>query len=96
MACELASLVGKEVCAVCADGRLYDGVLKLMDQTTNVIMEGCKEVVYSKDGQYIELEMGTFLLRGENIAFIGEINTSLKQSLPLKTIKGCNINPIEQ
>ena len=69
----LAELIDQWVFVLCNDGRTYYGVLKSFDQKLNVIMAKCQEAIYQVEQPAIIQEIGGFLIRGDTIALIGQI-----------------------
>lgn len=62
---QLQSLVNTKVSVLTNDGKILIGTLLGFDQTTNLILSGTKERIFSLDGT-IEDELGLFLLRGNS------------------------------
>jgi len=90
-----ASLVGKRVSVVTADGQHIVGTLTGMDQFLNLCFADATAIVYSPsgdagggddDGAYPagppeESPLGGFVLRGDEVACIGLVNTVLEAAL---------------
>lgn len=55
---------------ISVDGRVFVGVLKGFDQLTNLVLYNCLERVYHPDAPVEELELGIYLLRGDNMYYI--------------------------
>ena len=66
--------VNKVVQIITNDGRVIVGVLKGFDQTTNVILEECHERVFSTDAGVEQVVLGLYIVRGDNIAIVGEVD----------------------
>ena len=73
MAAMLEGMVDKVVQVVTNDGRNIVGVMKGFDQTTNVILDECHERVFSSDAGVEQVVLGLYIVRGDNIAVVGEI-----------------------
>ena len=95
MASELEKLINQEVYAVAADGRCYNGLLKCFDQTTNIVIENCKERLHDQRKDYHEPYMGTFLLRGENVVAICEVNKTEASKFDNNLLSGENIPSVQ-
>jgi len=67
MAAMLEGMVDKVVQVVTNDGRNIIGLLKGFDQTTNVILDECRERVFSNDAGVEEVQLGLYILRGDNM-----------------------------
>ena len=86
--------IEKVVKVMTSEGRIFVGVLKSFDQRMNVILDECIEQVFrGKNVGVDEEEMGTYFIRGDNIAVIGEVDTDLQE---IVTVKGENpIQPMQ-
>eukprot|EP01039_Chlorochromonas_danica_P004882 gene4882-5350_t len=62
------------VSIVTNDGRNIVGRLRGYDQTINVILEGSHERVFSEDKGVIQNPLGLYIVRGDNIALVGELD----------------------
>ncbi|KAG8459694.1 hypothetical protein KFE25_003146 [Diacronema lutheri] len=94
MASDLQSCVGKPVHVVTNDGRHLLGVLKGYDQKTNVVLDESHERVFAADAPVEQVPLGLYLVRGDNIAVIGEIDEELDAELDLSTIVAQPLKPI--
>ncbi|KAK4048037.1 U6 snRNA-associated Sm-like protein LSm8 [Microbotryomycetes sp. JL201] len=63
------------------------GELKGFDQTTNVILSGSTERVYSMDEGVEEVDLGLYLVRGDNITLIGQLDVEEDQRQDLSQIR---------
>ena len=61
------SLSTENVSVITADGRNIVGHLKGYDQHMNLIMEGCHERVYSSDTGVEQVDLGLYIIRGDNM-----------------------------
>jgi U6 snRNA-associated Sm-like protein LSm8 len=57
------------------------------------VIEKCKERVYTMEG-VTENELGLYIIRGELIAVIGELDPSMEKELELEAIYANPIPPI--
>ncbi|KAL6948917.1 SM-like, degradation of cytoplasmic mRNAs and positively regulates transcription initiation [Hanseniaspora vineae] len=87
-----AALVGsvdRKIFVLLRDGRNLFGVLRTYDQFANLTLEDTTEIIYvenEKTGeiiQYGEAELGTFMIRGENVVYLGELDID-KEDKPLE------------
>ncbi|CAM9574435.1 unnamed protein product, partial [Heterosigma akashiwo] len=74
MASSLEELLDKMVSVITNDGRNIVGLLKGYDQATNVILGGCHERVFSPDAGVEQVALGLYIVRGDNIAVVGELD----------------------
>ncbi|KND01424.1 uncharacterized protein SPPG_03229 [Spizellomyces punctatus DAOM BR117] len=71
------------------------GTLKGFDQITNVILSGSSERVFGDEGVE-EVPLGLYIIRGHNVAAIGQVDTETDETIdwprvkaqPLRAIKG--------
>jgi len=75
--------VDKRVLLVLRDGRKLVGTFRSFDQFANMVFEDVIERIFV-DNKYCEKKLGTFIIRGENIVILGEIDTELELSSALK------------
>ncbi|XP_054163513.1 U6 snRNA-associated Sm-like protein LSm8 isoform X1 [Oppia nitens] len=106
MSSTLESYVNHTVSVITADGRqivLCDcclicchlkGTLKGFDQTVNVILDDSHERVYSTSHGVEHVALGLYIVRGDNVAVIGEIDDDLDNKLDFSTIKAEPLNPV--
>ena len=87
MAKALTELVDTLISVITSDGRNIVGVLRGFDQTTNLILDECFERVYSASSGVEEAPLGLYIIRGDNIAVIGEIDDEMDANLDYSQIK---------
>ena len=73
----LKEMVGKQISVITCDGRNIVGQLRGYDQVTNVILNECHERVYSLDAGVEQVVLGLYVIRGDNIAIVGELDPEL-------------------
>ncbi len=74
MASDLKELVGRRIAVVTNDGRVYWGRLEGLDQKINLVLLECEERVYSEAQPVDVVPMGLFLVRGDNVAVVAEVD----------------------
>ncbi|XP_071545035.1 U6 snRNA-associated Sm-like protein LSm8 [Panulirus ornatus] len=92
MANTLESYVNHLVSVITADGRNIVGTLKGFDQTINLIMDECHERVYSSHRGVEQVILGLYVVRGDNVALIGEVDEDLDSRLDLENIRAEPLN----
>eukprot|EP00854_Cymbomonas_tetramitiformis_P003226 gene3226-4070_t len=70
------------------------GVLRGFDQTTNLILDECHERVYSTKSGVEQLLLGLYIIRGDNVAVIGELDDELDSQLDLEAMRAPPLKPI--
>eukprot|EP00245_Coleochaete_scutata_P004752 TRINITY_DN17687_c0_g1_i1.p1 TRINITY_DN17687_c0_g1~~TRINITY_DN17687_c0_g1_i1.p1 ORF type:complete len:130 (-),score=25.50 TRINITY_DN17687_c0_g1_i1:841-1230(-) len=76
----LAESLDKKLLVILRDGRKLIGILRSFDQFANVVIEAAVERIIVGD-QFCDLPLGLYVIRGENVVLIGEIDPS-RQDLP--------------
>ncbi|KAH9973876.1 Sm-like ribonucleoprotein [Lactifluus volemus] len=90
----LQGYVDRRVLLVLQDGRAIIGVLAGYDQKSNVVLSDSKERIYSMDEGVEEIPLGLYLVKGDMIILIGEIDEEHDRTIDLSTIRADPIPPI--
>lgn len=93
MASGLDSYVNHTISIITADGRNFVGTLRGFDQTINVILDDTHERVFSAAG-IEQVVLGLHIIRGDNIAIIGQIDESIDSQLDFSAIHSEPLQPI--
>ena len=72
MASTLAEWTSKSITVLTCDGRLISGTLAGYDQLQNLILKHSYEKVYSVESPMEKVELGLFVVRGDNVAVIAD------------------------
>lgn len=94
MASALDSYVNNTVSIITADGRNFVGTLKGFDQTINIILDESHERVFSTTNGIEQVVLGLHIIRGDNIAIIGQIDEAIDSRLDFATIRSEPLGPI--
>ncbi|XP_065830105.1 U6 snRNA-associated Sm-like protein LSm8 [Oscarella lobularis] len=94
MASSLDSYVNHTVSVITNDGRVIVGLLKGFDQTVNIILDDSHERVFSASAGIEQVNLGLYIVRGDNIAVIGEIDVETDSALDLGEIKAEPLNHV--
>ncbi|OUC48368.1 LSM domain protein [Trichinella nativa] len=94
MAAALEPFLEKLVSIITGDGRHIVGIMKGFDQTINLVLEDSHERVYSMNHGVEQVPLGLYVIRGENIAVVGEIDEDLDKRLDLENIRAHSLAPI--
>src|SRR5277367_3093208 len=92
MSTALESFVNRTVSVITADGRNIVGTLKGFDQTINIILDESHERVYSTSQGVEQVVLGLYIIRGDNIAMIGEIDEDTDNRLDFHNIRAEPLN----
>jgi len=94
MTATLEGYLNRMVSIITADGRNFVGTLKGFDQTVNLILDDTHERVFSSSNGVEQVVLGLHMLRGDNIAVIGEIDEEIDKRLDLKNVRAEPITSI--
>lgn len=82
-AAQLLDLTDKKLMVVLRDGRKFTGILRSWDQFANLVLQSTKERIFvppggggpdPSRGLFADLDRGIYLVRGENVMLLGEID----------------------
>ncbi|EJF66660.1 Sm-like ribonucleo protein [Dichomitus squalens] len=82
----LVDCVDRKMLVVLRDGRKLQGVLRSYDQFANLVLEDTVERIYHQD-VFAEVWRGLFLIRGENVVLLGEIDLDQEDEIPLRQVE---------
>ncbi|KZW02138.1 Sm-like ribonucleo protein [Exidia glandulosa HHB12029] len=91
----LVDCVDKKMLVVLRDGRKLFGVLRSYDQFANLVLEDTVERFYHGEN-YGEVRRGVFLIRGENVVLLGEIDLDVEDEVPLQPVPQDMIQPVHK
>ncbi|BHF63477.1 U4/U6-U5 snRNP complex subunit lsm8 [Sparganum proliferum] len=94
MASELESYVGRLVNIITSDGRSIVGTLKGFDNVINLVVKDSHERVFSPIDGVERVPLGLFIIRGQNVAVIGEIDEDMDNRLDFSNLRAEPLNPI--
>ena len=78
------------------DGKVYTGTLQSYDAMTNLILTSAEERIFSADMPVQKVPLGLFVIRGDTVCVVGEVDVSLDQGIewtqdvqcpPIRSIK---------
>lgn len=82
----LVDCVDRKMLVILRDGRKLHGVLRSYDQFANLVLENTYERIYHQN-LFAERHHGLFLIRGENVVLMGEIDLDKEDDVPLKQVE---------
>jgi len=101
---KLEEMIGKEVSVITTDGRNFVyfivkqkfkvGILKSFDQAMNIVLSECKERIYSKTDPVMNDALGAYIIRGDHVCVIGEVDHEMDSKIDYTKIRADPINPI--
>jgi len=78
--------VDRKMLVILRDGRKLHGVLRSYDQFANLVLEDTVERIYHGNA-FAENWHGLFLIRGENVVLLGEIDLDDEDEVPLRQVE---------
>ncbi|KAG8874273.1 SM-like, degradation of cytoplasmic mRNAs and positively regulates transcription initiation [Tulasnella sp. 331] len=91
----LVDSVDKKMFVLLRDGRKLFGVLRSYDQFANLVLEDTVERLYH-GSSYGDIQRGVFLIRGENVVLMGEVDLDKEDILPLQPVELAQIIPVHR
>ncbi|KAG1783894.1 Sm-like ribonucleoprotein [Suillus placidus] len=88
----LVDCVDRKMLVVLRDGRKLHGVLRSYDQFANLVLEDTVERIYHGKA-FAEHWHGLFLIRGENVVLLGEIDLDREDDVPLQQVDYSVLDP---
>ncbi|KAL2832942.1 hypothetical protein BDW59DRAFT_138943 [Aspergillus cavernicola] len=85
-AAQLLDLTDKKLVLVLRDGRKLIGVLRTWDQFANLVLQDTIERMYA-GSLYTDIPRGVFLVRGENVLLLGEVDLDREDNIPSHVTK---------
>ncbi|NXE51343.1 LSM8 protein, partial [Casuarius casuarius] len=94
MTSALENYINRILGAVGRDDGLSLGTLKGFDQTINLILDESHERVFSSSQGVEQVVLGLYIVRGDNVAVIGEIDEETDSALDLGNIRAEPLNSV--
>lgn len=83
----LFDYVNKKVSVITNDGRNVIGNLLGFDQVCNVVLDKSTERIFAPDAAVQVVNLGLYVIRGDNIAVLGEVNLEKDATIAWDKIK---------
>ncbi|XP_059607797.1 U6 snRNA-associated Sm-like protein LSm1 [Phlebotomus argentipes] len=77
--------VDKKLMVLLRDGRTLIGYLRSVDQFANLVLHRTIERIHVGN-EYGDIPRGVFIIRGENVVLLGEIDREKENNLPLTEV----------
>ena len=91
----LSSYKDKLVTVITNDGRNIIGKLRGFDQTINIILEHSYERIFSLNCGVVRSELGLYMIRGDNISIIGELDEEEDAARDLDAVRAEPLHPVK-
>jgi U6 snRNA-associated Sm-like protein LSm1 len=85
-AASLIEHLDKTLMLILRDGRHLVGKLRSFDQYLNLILEDTRERIILP-GKYCDVELGLYIVRGDTIVLLGEVDVEKEKNLNMIKIK---------
>ncbi|KAM9668003.1 U6 snRNA-associated Sm-like protein LSm8 [Dama dama] len=92
MTSTLENYINRTVAVITSDERMSVGTLKGFDQTINLILDESHERVFSSSQGVEQVVLVLYIIRGNNVAVIGEIDEETDSALDLGNIRAEPLN----
>lgn len=76
----LVEEIDKQQLVMLRDGRILIGVLRSVDQFANLVLQDAVERLMV-DNEFCDLPRGIYLIRGENVALMGDVNPEMEAQI---------------
>jgi len=76
----LVEELDKQLIVILRDGRKLIGILRTFDQFANIVLEETKERIFFGN-EFGEKKLGIYLIRGENVVLLGELDTEKDETV---------------
>ncbi|KAF7791899.1 hypothetical protein EIP86_002923 [Pleurotus ostreatoroseus] len=93
--CPITQRILRKMLVVLRDGRKLQGVLRSYDQFANLVLEDTVERIYHQN-VFAEQKCGLFLIRGENVVLLGEVDLDQEDDVPLRQVDWEALVPIHR
>ncbi|KAF7325725.1 U6 snRNA-associated Sm-like protein LSm8 [Mycena kentingensis (nom. inval.)] len=90
----LQGYVDRRVLMMLQDGRVIVGMMAGFDQKSNVVLSDSKERIYSMEAGVEEVPLGLYLVKGDMIVLIGELDEGMDEAVDRSQIRAEPIPPI--
>lgn len=87
----LKILLEKHVKVITVDGRLLLGTLEGFDNTTNIVLSGTRERIFSLDDQTEEIPLGGCIVRGNEVVCIADYDEDQEASIDYTAIHAAKL-----
>lgn len=95
MASYIEGLVDQVVSVITNEGRVFTGVLRSFDQAMNMVLQDCFEKVYSLEQGVAFEKLGLYMIRGDNVAIVSEVDEILEKQIDYSSIKADKIKEMK-
>ncbi|ODQ81633.1 hypothetical protein BABINDRAFT_159899 [Babjeviella inositovora NRRL Y-12698] len=84
----LKPFIDQKVVVITTDGRLFIGLLKGYDNSTNIILASSFERIIHPDDSPESIDLGLYMIRGDTVVCIGEVDVEIEDDTKWDEIRG--------
>lgn len=88
MSVNFDDLLNKKIEVITCDGRVLVGKLFAIDQVTNLALTDAEERIFAKDEGVQRIALGMYIVRGDHVAIVGEMDDEVDDKLDFSQIRG--------
>ncbi|CAI5713372.1 unnamed protein product [Peronospora effusa] len=94
MSAYLQEMMDQTISVITNDGRNIIGVLKGFDQCVNVVLDESFERVFSLKEPVEAVELGLYIIRGDNISVIGGVPDNIREQVIDDQTRAAPLKPL--
>ncbi|CAH0489188.1 unnamed protein product [Peronospora farinosa] len=94
MSAYLQEMMDQTISVITNDGRNIIGVLKGFDQCVNVVLDESFERVFSLKEPVEAVELGLYIIRGDNISVIGGVPNNIREQVIDDQTRAAPLKPL--
>jgi U6 snRNA-associated Sm-like protein LSm8 len=83
------------VSVITNDGKVIVGILRGYDFNTNIVLSECHERVFSNREGVRPVQLGIYLIRGDNVAVIGLVDETLDSEIDYSSLLASPLSAIQ-
>jgi U6 snRNA-associated Sm-like protein LSm8 len=91
---DLVGILNQPIIVITSDGHCIGGILHSFDANFNILLKKSHERIYSQTQGVSVVQLGSQMIRGDNVALIGKINPVLETSVDFDAIRADPPKPI--
>ena len=91
----LESFLNQPVIVSTNDGRVLTGRVSGFDPQCNLVLSKCVERIFSAEEGVEKQDHGLFIVRGDNVATIGEIDETVDADIQWEDVKAEPLKPVK-
>ena len=90
----LIEYIDKQLMIILRDGKKLIGYLRSIDQYANLLLSSTFERIYVNN-KYADIQRGIYLIRGENVVLLGEVDMNMPLKVNLEQVSEMEIKELQ-